>query len=394
MQDEKKGESWTLFYRNAVCFRVSVSRADILSTPFEKKWSELNKEGNPRVEGMKKWGERWNDLCDCIITQCMPLLQELAPSSRRWKTLEDYLRTPTYELKLIADDATGDAVAKVTSGPVEKPSYEHHLMEFSEFNPLPKDLCQYRAEELVVLNQEKDWRRPPYKLRTAEGDVLYFKACNKRARNVTTGQVSNYSVHLMNAYSQLHLGAEDHSSVHTPRLRGIVVSGADGELEDWDMEGNELATDQKPVGGGSKQPLISGILLDYVSKSKTLGEVAKLLAEQLDELTKCKPTWKEQVTAAVQYLHNNCITIGGDKERESPWFYINQHTLRVAPTESTDDDSGKVDAARLEAADAWLMVDVNCAIHPAEEQRSEQDKQKFEEQKAMDWGAVEKVFQF
>src|SRR5690349_4924252 len=111
MQDEEKGESWTLFYRNATCFTVDVSREDVQETPFGQKWLELNKENRAR-DGVKKWVEAWNEHCDCVITQCMPVLLELAPPSRQWKTLEDHLRTPTYRLRLIADEEAGDAVAK------------------------------------------------------------------------------------------------------------------------------------------------------------------------------------------------------------------------------------------------------------------------------------------
>ncbi|KAL6242473.1 hypothetical protein RBB50_010613 [Rhinocladiella similis] len=392
MRDEKKGSSWTLFYRNAVCFRVSVARGDVEGTPFATQWLELNKEGNPIGEGVKSMLQRWNDLCDCIIRQCLPVLQELAPSTRQWKTLEDYLRTPTYELKLVVDQDLNDAVAKVTSGPVEKPSYEHHLVNFSVFQSLPQDLPRYCAQDLTVLGQGKNWRQPPDKVHTSNGEVLYFMSCNKHSKNEMTGKISNASLDIINAYSRLHTGSEDLTGIYIPKLLGVVVSGADGEVEDWDAEGNPSPDMGQSVSKEAGEPLVAGVLLTYVTKAKSLKDGMKVPADPADTegLATTKEKWKAQLKSAVQYLHDHGIAIGGRTDPDGPWFYINEYTVHIAPIK-TDEGSAEIDVASLKDAHAWLMIQPHCTILPAEDQPQEQEK--FEEQKAVDWEAVGKLFQ-
>ncbi|KIW70235.1 hypothetical protein PV04_02525 [Phialophora macrospora] len=389
MQNEREGKSWMLFWRNAVCFRVSVSREDVHGTPFAMKWLELNKENRARLEGMETWTERWNALCDRIIGQCMPVLQELAPPSRQWTTLEDHLRTPAYELKMVADQKTGDAVATITRGPVEKPSYEHHLLPFSDFTSLPAGLPRYRAQDLIVLGQEKDWRHPPAKVQTHDGEVLYFRPCNKPSRNMSKGgEISNASLNNINAYFLLQSNSADCVDGRIPKLLGVVVSDASG-----DPEGPDAAT--QPSGDAKKkESLVAGILLTYVSKAKRWAVVEKDCADQTSsaELRKCKEKWREQIASAVQLLHERGIAIGGRLDSDNPWFYINRYTVYIAPIES-EGDAGHVNRATLLAADAWLMLETTCTTLPTGDQQQEQAKQEFEEQKAADWKAVDKLFQ-
>ncbi|EXJ61910.1 hypothetical protein A1O7_02341 [Cladophialophora yegresii CBS 114405] len=396
MQDEREGKSWMLFWRNAVCFRVSVSREDVKNTLFATRWLELNKEPAPRVEGMKNWVERWNKLCDCIISQCMPVLEELAPPTRQWKTLEDHLRTPAYELQMVASPGTGDAVAKITSGPVEKPSYEHHLLPFSDFESIPEDLPRYRARDLVVLGQEKDWRHPPAKVLTQDGRVRYFLSCNKPTRNVSNGEISNASLNKINAYALLHLKLNDGVGGHIPQLLGVVVSDAGGGLEHRGAQGYPSATNQPTGEETGKELLVAGVLLTYVSKAKTLAVVEGLFAGQNDsaEFLKCKEKWRGQISSAVKLLHEHGIAIGHRLHADNPRSYINQHTVHFAPIESggdTNDVAGF--RTTVTAADAWLMLAGNCAVLPPADQQRELDKQNFEEQKTMDWKAVDKLFQ-
>ncbi|ETI19842.1 hypothetical protein G647_08856 [Cladophialophora carrionii CBS 160.54] len=395
MQNEREGKCWILFWRNAVCFRVSVSREDVNDTPFATKWLELNKEGAPRVEGMKKWVERWNELCDCIISQCMPVLQELAPPTRQWKTLEDHLRTPAYELKMVADQETGDAVAKITSGPVEKPSYEHHLLPFSDFESMPEDLPRYRAQDLRVLGQEKDWRHPPAKVQTQDGEVLYFLSCNKPTRNARNGEISNASLNRINAYSILHSKLNDGVGGHIPKLLGVVVSDAGGGLQHWRAQGHLSATNQSADAETGKELLVAGVLLTYVSKARRWAVVEGMFADQKDsaEVLKCKEKWKRQIASTVQLLHGHGIAIGGRLDSDNPWSYINQHTVHIAPIESGEDTNDVAGLrSTLLAADAWLMLQANCTTLPPADQQQEQDKKNFEEQKTMDWKAVDKLF--
>ena len=396
MQDEEKGESWTLFWRNAVCFTVKVSREDVQETPFGKRWRELNVENPTKVPGgLKRWKENWDNLCDCIITQSMPVLQELAPSTRQWKTLEDHLRTPAYDLKLIADQETGDAVAKVIKGPVERPSYEHHLMSFSDFQGLSDDLPRYQAQDLTCLGQGKDWRHPPTKVQTPTGEVVYFMTCNRRRKNVTTNEVTNTSVNLINANSLLHSKAGYREGCNIPKLLGVVVSRADREPEDWDGEGNQLIDTWPQDGIKTKEPLVAGVLLTYLSKAKTLADVMKRLREQIDaaEYAEAKKKWQAHLTLAVQHLHDHGIAIGGRSDPKTAWSYLNQHTVYIAPIDLSESLEG-LSRAGLEAADAWLMVQTESVMCPSDTEQQGDSMKRFEEAKAMDSEALEKLFQF
>lgn len=424
MRDEKKGRSWTLFYRNAVCFKVSVAKEDVAGTPFETKWSEYLEEKH-----RPDWVERWNEMCDLIITHCMPVLRELAPTGRQWRTLEDHLRTPAYEVKLVRQEqaaaaaaAGGDSdaavVAQVTSGPTVRTSYEHHLSPFSEVDGLPEDVRQCRADELTVLDADKNWRSPPYKVRTPDGEVFYFVACNRSSTNVGTGEVTNRSLEKIGAYSRLyrHTGSAESKNVNIPKLQGIVVSDADtSRMQSGDAAAaptetpNLSSTDVQKQGKEQNiqtqgeepngQPMLAGILLTYVSKAKYWADVKKLFADESPEqVKKWAEKWREQITAAVQHLHDHGLAVGG-RTGDNPWPFINQYTVYIAPVHSGETESGE-DRARLGDADAWLMLSAGCTGNTRHERGTGQGEgqegadEEFEKQKAMDWEAVEKLFQF
>ncbi|KIX92728.1 uncharacterized protein Z520_11580 [Fonsecaea multimorphosa CBS 102226] len=407
--DDKKGTSWTLFYRHGVCFRISVSLEDVSGTIFSETWLALIKKTD-----MHDWVKRWESLCDCVITPCLPLLDTLAPSSHQWVTLDDYLHTPTYDLKLVRDEKeTADVVPKITEGPVDRPSYEHNLMKFSEISLLPEDIPQYPAEDLVVLGKEKNWRRPPHKVRAPSGEVFFFRPCNKPARHVPTGEITNKSLDIINAYSRLHSRSTEISSlgaaegVNIPRLQGIVVSHAYTEPEP-EPEPEESAAPPPSDEGQAKletnEPLCAGILLNYVSRAKTLAEWMKVFTTS--DLSKYKEKWKGQIAAAIRHLHDHRITVGG-RSGPNAWYLINQHSVRIANVggddkservpadiEGADKDDKGPGAGDLEGADAWLTFEGGCTVHPLMEQEGEAEEEKFKEQKAMDWAALEKVFQF
>lgn len=418
MKDEDNGKSWTLFWRNAVGFRVSVSRDDVRGTPFEEKWLPYIKEEVlvPGAPGfMKNWQEKWHEMCDLIITQSMPLLRELAPAGKQWVTIEDHLRTPVYEVKMVAPEGGGDAVATVpegkpTTGPFAKPSYEHHPLPFDAFEglPGPAELRRYHARDLTVLDAEKNWRAPPAKVRSQDGEVFYFVTCKRASKNVGTGVVSNSSIDRINAHFRLYNQTRDGAGAsmeepRIPKLHGIVVSDAidpqsessavpeTETLPSADGQGQEQKKDEQP------NQLLAGIVLTYVSKAKRLADVKKFLPEETraTELEKYAAKWREQITSAVRYMHDHRITIGG-RTGDNPWYYINHYSVYIAPIQGNDTGQGP-GAAELADADAWLMVSTPCELHQGDNQQGGQGEDggrgKFEEQKALDWEAVEKLFQ-
>ncbi|OAP64259.1 hypothetical protein AYL99_00231 [Fonsecaea erecta] len=402
MHDDKNGgKSRTLFYRNGVCFKINVAGGDVSGTAFADTWSKLL--GRPDVSDQKQsWIAQWDALCDCVITPCLPLLETLAPSSHQWVTLHDYIHTPTYDLKLVADEAkTGDVVPEITDGPTDRPSYEHHLMHFAEISSLSEHhVTQYRAGDLVVLGQDKNWRRPPHKVRAPSGDVFFFRACNRPSRNVSTGQITNSSLDVINAFLRLYPQSSGASSsgaaegVNIPRLQGVVVSHANAGLEESTAPS---AADEGQAKQQEEESLCAGILTNFVPGAKTLAELIKLSnnRDQTIDLSKYKEKWKDQIALAIKHLHDHRITVGG-RSGANAWYLINQHTIRVAPKIDGDDKPDNAPGADFHDADAWLTLSGGCTVHPLAEGNKEEatDGEKFKEEQAMDWAALEKVFQF
>ncbi|KAI1613917.1 hypothetical protein EDD36DRAFT_486702 [Exophiala viscosa] len=392
MQDEDNGKSWTTFFRNGVYFTVNVDKDDVQDTPFGNKWLAALKKAEPMAgpDFMKIWIPWYEAFCDLIIMQSMPLLKELAPVRKHWETLEDHLRTPKYEVKMVAEG--GDAVAKYESGPIVRPSYDYFLLPFDRFGglPDPAEVRWYHARELTVLNPDKNWRSPPTKMRTGEGEVLYFVKCEPFRESVETGIVDNASIERINAHLRLYRQTKGgaHASTgepHIPKLQGIVVS----EAYDFAALGTQTLPSQS----------LAGILVTYVSKAKTLAEVKELLPDETRaiELKKGAEKWREQFSSVVQYLHDHGITIGARTTGDQTWYYINHYSMYLAPVPGAD--SGlDLGTAELADADASFLLTSENELHMARNQQSgvgdDGDRERFEEQKALDWEAVEKLFHF
>jgi hypothetical protein len=220
MHSAKAGSEkcWIHFYRSGVRFIIHVSHANVATTRFAEKWLPLLEE--PKKGDLPRdWVKRWQDLCTLVITACIGTIRPLVAGDDgsedhgRWKTLEGYLNTPSYELELVAVDSTADlertgekptagddnndgVMVRILKGPEYKPSYEHWPTPADQINDWPDmmtmtgcatSIQQYHAQDLEVLNADRDWRAPPYKLRAADGQVFYFVACQKSAQNVSRG---------------------------------------------------------------------------------------------------------------------------------------------------------------------------------------------------------------
>ena len=178
MQSEKTEESWMLFWRNGKKFKISIHGADIRDTAFYQAWRPFITE--PRTfEERRPHLKQWDPFCDLILSHSLNRLAELAPVQPYWTTFHDYLHSPLYNLKIIAKPGSTDEVETIqTDGPVDKPAYEFRPIPMDTMETLPSDLPRFDAGDLTVLNREKNWRMPPYKLRTPEGKGCYLQSCN------------------------------------------------------------------------------------------------------------------------------------------------------------------------------------------------------------------------
>jgi len=100
------GDTCILFGENGVGFNLDVQQADVQGqVPFEKQWLQLLQD----IEQLPcdtEWMTRtvlFQMECVLPISFCHPARssQELAPNSKKWKTLDDYIHTPTYRIRLL-----------------------------------------------------------------------------------------------------------------------------------------------------------------------------------------------------------------------------------------------------------------------------------------------------
>lgn len=109
--DDNNFETHHSFYRLAAIFNVNIKRKGVSGTPFERKWIKYCAPLDP-----ERWKTNLQELCDLVIDQSLPKLQELAPADGS-ATFQDYLKPKMYTLQLLKDNASGDAVAELVDGP-------------------------------------------------------------------------------------------------------------------------------------------------------------------------------------------------------------------------------------------------------------------------------------
>jgi len=193
-RDEAKGETWQLFYRNAACFTIDIKRDDIAGTPFERAWSEYCVEAR-----RPDWIQHYNDFCDLVSRHNLSLLQTVAPVGRyQWVTLEDYLQTPRYKLRMFKEDGADDAIAKIIEGPTTIPAFEMVPQPFSKLDNIPPDFPRIAAADVTVLDHEQDLRVRPQKVRVTDTGAVYALICALGPSTATeTGISTNESVRAM-----------------------------------------------------------------------------------------------------------------------------------------------------------------------------------------------------
>ena len=379
MQDHDEEKSWVLFWRNGVGFTINAAHDDVRGTPFAGPWLEYVTKPHS-IDGssdFKDWGRRWESHCDFMISACLPILKELAPSSKQWVTLDDYLHTPTYQLKMVTDSATKDAAPEITEGPVDKPAYEAWPTAAANIEHLPKDAPRHHAKDLFVLDQSKDWRCPPCKVQTSDGRLFFFKPCKKTSQWMPEGTFSNHAINAISVYSRLF--GQVPAGIRIAQLEGIAVTAPSVDIADsspsvdWSKELERVHQTQQHTD----KELVAGILMTYIAHSQSLHDLLKADGDKPSSDQKDK--WKKQITEAVEYLHGLSVTIGGHEGNAeintSTWYYINDFTVRVAD------------------GDAWLITDLR-TFHDTEGQDAAAAQSKFEEGRAMDFKGIEKTFDF
>lgn len=319
MFDDKKGISWTLFYRNGTRFTIHVDEKDVSGTTFHSLWRPLLNEDL----GMgKEILNNYNKIFDLVVSHSMDTLQEISPVEPHWITLRDYLHTPAYDFKLVADEKGTDGVrAVVTKGPEVVAAYE--FKPAATFKNMPQTIPEFSSSDLTVLDKEADWRSPPHKFRTTDGLICYFKARKRSSRNVQTGEIRNTSLDSIEAHLRLFkYGQEKGDSYATRRSKvlGIVTDAI--SASDSSDPADDKHTEE------TNQTLVAGILLSSPTSSSHTQSLADVIAQSettTADFTEKTQQWRSQVEEDVSRLHELKIYWGGRED----WFYINQHTVLI-----------------------------------------------------------------
>lgn len=383
MKDDEKQKSWMLFWRNGVGFEVRVQHDDVRDTPFAEAWLDLLTEPKPSDPSFRKGGfvDRWNDFCDLVLGQCLPLLKELAPEDKQWVTLDDYLHTPSYDLKMEKVPKSTEVAPSINDGPKDKPSYENWPTAAANIEYLPQGAPRFHARDLIVLDKEKNWRAPPGKVKLADGQVFDFFPCKKSSQLMPDKIFSNNSIDVINMYSRLQ--GRDMAETNIQQLKAVVVTKPSKDIED---SSPSVGWKDEPEAGYQYQTrtddqLVAGILLTLPPESKSLSEL--LEDENNKPTTAQKEKWRSEIVKTVEYLHRCGIAIGGreKKDNHDAWFYINRYTVRIVSQE----DEG------TSSATAWLSL--NQVVFSAEDDKPD-EKARFERAKEIDVEAIEKTFGF
>ncbi|RAO64993.1 uncharacterized protein BHQ10_001005 [Talaromyces amestolkiae] len=363
MRDDDKGTSWTFFYRNGIRFTIHVDEKDVSGTTFHSLWRPLLGEDL----GMgKSILHNYNKFFELIVSHSMSTLQEISPVKPHWITLRDYLHTPAYHLKLVADEKGTDGVrAVVIEGPEVVAAYE--LQPAATFKNMPQTIPEYPSSDLTVLDKEADWRRPPHKLRTTDGLICYFKGREQSSTNFETGEINNSSLDSIEAHLRLFkYGQEKGDSYATRRSKvlGIVTDVASAS------ENSDPADEQH--NAETNQALVAGILLSSPTISSHTQSLADVVAQSettTADFTEKTQRWRTQIEDEASRLHDLKLYWGGRED----WFYINQYTVLI------DAESGN----------AYLSLDT--ATFLDDDDATSQDKRT--KLARMDNSAIENLFE-
>jgi hypothetical protein len=184
-----------------------------------------------------------------------------------------------------------------------------------DINTLAPGIAQHSSRDVEIIGRDAESSVPPSKVRTPDGAIHYFKACQKDSKEVGTNQTSNNSLEVILAYLQLHKSPLRASGI--PSISGIVID-----------EGS-----------------LAGILLQDIQAAESLADHLSAITtvERLESVRKLAPVWRARITAVVAELHSRGIHLN----QELWGCGIDQSTLRV-------DESGEI----------WLPL--SCISQPGE----------------------------
>ena len=317
--DDETRQTWMRFYRAATCFEVTIHGTDIQGSPFEAKWSRaaFKKEDDRHFSG------KWNDLCDCVIEQILPNLQQLAPAGlRSWTTLEDYIRTTSYKLSLHkTENGHDDIEVRLDEGPTTKPAFEIHpeLISALPFD-LPNALPRIPASDLQVLDQHKDLPRRPYMVRLPDASIAYLISSQGEVQHMPSGRLSNPSLDTIQAQLNLYNlftnpEIPDEHLKRIPKPLGIVTTSSE-----------PIHPSEANAGSPTPNLQLAGILLTDIPGALHLSHPTTIsLITSMPNPTSIRHSLHESLRQTIATLH----------AQKQPIIHgnINPHTILIANRE-------------------------------------------------------------
>lgn len=231
-------------------FWIKVDDEDIKGLAFEEVYLRAKAEHSDGPRGSAQF-KAWEVLCNVVIGQCLPLLQELAPPGKSFETIEDYWQTPIHRISLKSKHgkAAPEVTEESTIGPsfflTSRPVATLDLLDSIPLVPASELSPVYSRDDVSHLpsyNQVSKFRGMPTKVRDTSGILHFFKPCQR---------ITDYEakwlqeLRLLQQLHQLH-----NEPIHVPCLTGIVVTDdgveAIGFLTEW-IPGSLLANVDHPV---------------------------------------------------------------------------------------------------------------------------------------------------
>lgn len=284
MHDDNASKCWVRLLRYGVVFRIDASANEPENTSLCHQWRALM--GTEETQSMAAGDvlTRWERLCDLLIETSLPVMESLAPVCSLDRSLRKCFHTPTYHLRLTRDPESQSVLACVNSTSEDGTLYWFQTVKMDDINTLAPGIAKHSSRDVEIIGRDSESSVPPSKVRTPDGAIHYFKACQKDSKELGTNNIRNNSREVILAYLQLHKTPLRASGI--PSISGIVVD----------------------------EGALAGILLQGIRAAESLADHLSAITtvERLEIARKQAPVWQARITAVVAELHSRGIYLNED----------------------------------------------------------------------------------
>jgi hypothetical protein len=301
MHDDNASKCWLRLLRYGVVFRIDARADELEDTSLCHQWRALMGTEETQSTSSGDVLVRWERLCDLLIEASLPVMESLAPICPLDRSLRKCFHTTTYHLLLTRDPESQAVVASVDSTSEDGTLYWFQTAKVDDIDTLAAGIAQHSSRDVEIAGRDSESSVPPSKVRTPDGAIHYFKACQKDSKELGTNNIRNNSWNVILACLQLHKTPLRASGI--PSISGIVVD----------------------------EGALAGILLQAIQAAETLADHLSAITtvERLEIVRRQAPTWQARITAVVAELHSRSLYLN-----EEQWGCgIDQSTLLVDENE-------------------------------------------------------------